>query len=191
VVAIIGNPEQSACGSGEKLVNKVSDPDPKAFLLCPNGTPVFGVMPVEPTQGWNGEPIQLQYGYPGPRGYGYLHVQSNEPRIKQLKNLGFSNFEAFAHLVASNYSHIIDCEQPGRVSLVYDVPGYSFILPVQMVPDKTYWTIITGLPTRRKKETPLWVRREANKCETLSPTPEPRRRFPTLSLPNKSGTQEQ
>jgi hypothetical protein len=137
-----------------------------------------------------GLPIRLEYGIPGPRGYGYAHVVSYEGRLKQFQKLGYQTFEAFAHFVATNYTHIYPGKEPGRYQLACHPPGYSFFIIVQMGTRQQSWTITTGLPSRRIKEAYIWIRK-GGECETPPAVPEPNRRFTTLSLPPKPDAQEQ
>ncbi|HUM08544.1 MAG TPA: hypothetical protein VLT37_06690 [Acidocella sp.] len=161
------------------------------FVGCPSGGFVFGYMPEHKTYGWNGLPIKLQYGYEGPKGYGLLHVEGYSSRIKQLQGLNFGTFEAFAHSVATGYTHIYAAKDPNRFQLAYHQPGYSYYIVVQLCDDPLSWTITTGLPSRPIKANPLWIRKKGDECEPSSTAPEPRSRFTTLSLPQKMGAQGQ
>jgi hypothetical protein len=105
-----------------------------------------------------------------------------------MKQLGFETFPHFVHHVATSYTHIYEGKKPGRYQLVCAAPGYSYYIVVERVADAGFWTIITGLPSRPVKGTPIWERppREAKEAGESEPTPlapEPRRRFTTLSLP--------
>jgi hypothetical protein len=171
-------------------VNHASKRSSSELLCAPSGDQIFGFMPNDlPEHKWEGRPIKLEYGYPGPQGYGYAHVISYEGRIKHFQRLGYPSFEAFAAHVACNYSHVYFGKEPGRYQLACHVPGYTFFIVVQWNEGCQSWTITTGLPSRRIKEEPIWVRK-GSECEPPPAVPEPNRRFTTLSLSPKSDAQE-
>lgn len=161
----------------------MSELDPYSFVKCPAGQVDLGVIENEHagTAGVQGGPIRLQIGYSGKKGFGYLHVQGMEDRIKQLAGMGFKSFGPYCSEVAKNYTRI--CQGGGgRLILVWHKDGYDLELVVEW--KGGFWTIVTGLPMRVERATVLCE--VARKSES-EPTPDvaKRPRFATLSLPKK------
>jgi hypothetical protein len=94
--------------------------------------------------------IRLPEGVPGPNGYGLLHVESNERRMKAIRGLQFAGAEAFIHDIAQNWVAIVAGEN-GRLVLVREIPGYGLRAVVGFTEHNGVpcWSVVTALPARR------------------------------------------
>jgi hypothetical protein len=135
--------------------------------------------------GINEGPIRLEEGYPGPKGYGNLHVEGYEDRMKAIRGISYKSFAEFAFGICQNYTKIGKGDD-GRLLLIWPrlVPAGVFDLRViiQHTNDATdaYWTIVTGIfsrvarceilyeKTREDESVPTSGVAERPRCETLS-----------------------
>jgi hypothetical protein len=159
--------------------------DGKAFVSCPTGGLDFGKVSGEGgiAAGIRCGPIRLQVGYPGSKGFGFLHIQAYSERVKEIAGLGYKSVAEFCAAVGSNFT-IIGAARDGRIVLVWKTSYYDLQLIVQWQ-EEGYWTIVTGIPTRvaRKFEKLCGVMRTGESEPT--PNDAKRSRFATLSLPKK------
>jgi hypothetical protein len=154
------------------------------FLAAPNGTEDFGEVDAVSAAacGVAAGPVRLQHGYEGAEGFGNRHVEAYPARMKQLANLGYPTFAAFAYAVAQSYQRIGDGDR-GRLLLIYRSMGYDLRLVIQHNAQGGFWTIVTGLPYRVARCKILFAVTRTGRSE---PTPSPAdqgSRFATLSLP--------
>lgn len=121
--------------------------------------------------GVTGGPIRLQVGYPGPRGFGNLHVEAHTPRIKQLKELGYGSFLLFCAEVAQNYEAIQQGEND-RLILIREKLGRDLRLIVEYCNQgDAFWTIITGMPYRVSRKKELFRFKEIRREGECEPAP--------------------
>lgn len=160
--------------------------DPDEFLKTPSGSDVFGYVDhsVASDIGYHNGPIKLQNGYPGEKGYGFLHVEGNDRRMKQINGFSFSNFCDYAHFVSSEYDWI-GLGENGRLILVRNCDGYELSLIIQHRPKDGYWSIVTGIPRRVTRAEKLWERMRTGGSEPTPNVVEKRNRLETLTLTKK------
>jgi len=157
--------------------------NPGDFVKCPAGHEDHGLIEPEHAKiaAIEPGPIRLQYGYEGNKGFGYLHVQGMEDRMRQIAGLGFKDFAAYSSAVAKHYTRI--CRGgDGKLVLVWPKDGYDLTLVLQK--KDGFWTVVTGLPKRVERSTKLC---DVARKSGSEPTPDvaKRPRFATLSLPKK------
>jgi hypothetical protein len=162
----------------------VGDLEPFSFVQCPAGHVDHGLIEDAHAAlaGVQPGPIRLQIGYSGKKGFGYLHVQGMEDRMRQITGMGFKGFGPYCSEVAKNYTRICQGDD-GRLMLVWPKDGYNLELVVEWK-EGGFWTVVTGLPKRVERAKVLCE--VARKSES-EPTPyvAKRTRFATLSLPKK------
>ncbi len=129
-------------------------------------------------------PIRLQHGFPGPKGFGYRHVEAYDNRMQQLRNKGFRDFSAFVYDVAQNYDRI-QIGNDNRLILIYPKSGFDLriVLQEKSLAGLDFWTVITGIPSRVSRFPEIY--RKVVQTGESEPTPNDaiRPRFATLSLP--------
>ncbi len=159
----------------------------KQFVVSSSGQTIFGLIDSPEIKsagilpGW----IGLQVGYPGPKGFGARHVESNVDRMKAIRGLGFQSFAQFCEKIASSYTRVGQGEH-GRLVLVLSHNGYEVWLVVEHKPAaiEPFWTIVTGVVSRRARFKLLCeIMRTSGSEPTLNVAK--RTRFETLSLPKK------
>lgn len=162
----------------------MSDLRGRLLVSAPNGTNDFGLIGVDvaASMGRPAGPIRMHYGYPGDNGYGLLHVEGYESRIKQIQNAGFTDFRCFAASICQNYV-IVGEGNSGRFLLIEQRAGYDNYVVVQYDKDM-YWSITTGLPTRVARcKRVVWRSARTGGSELTPSMTETRPRLATLSLP--------
>ena len=93
-------------------------------------------------------PVRLQQGFAGPRGFGALHVEGHEPRVKMFRELGYESFLAFCAEIATSYE-LMQAGEGGRLILVRSRMGRDLRLIVDhRAHEGGFWTVITGMPYR-------------------------------------------
>lgn len=92
-------------------------------------------------------PIRLQQGIPGPKGFGYRHIETAEGRLNQLRRLGFHTCQSFVYAVAQRFQKIGEGGGPNKLALVYRDQGHDLQIIVQHNPGG-FWSVTTGLPYR-------------------------------------------
>lgn len=129
-------------------------------VTAPNGGFLFGSIPEEVAAVCEvpaGE-IRLLNGFQGRdgKGFGLAHLRAKPERTKQLAGLGFSSHERFVWAVCQGYTHVYRDKTEGLV-LVSDLAGHFCKVVVRWNAERTFWSVTTGLPTRRSPdETLLW-----------------------------------
>jgi len=164
----------------------VSEFDPTAFVSTGSGSKDFGFLETEDAQLINrpAGPIRLQHGYPGPKGYGRLHVEGNDNRMKQLAGLKFSTFSGFAEATCSCYTHIY-AGDGDRLIFVREVSGRNWCIVAQYNEQHKCWSISTGI-VRRVERTELLLQKERGGGSEPAPGDTSHRpRFETLTLSNR------
>jgi hypothetical protein len=155
------------------------------FVSCPTGGETFGIIDGEAvrTAGLKPGEIRLQRGYPGPKGFGCLHVESYADRIKTICGLGFRDFPHFCAAVAQRYSKIGKAER-GRLALIMSHAGYECWLITEYKEPASFWTVVTGVVSRTARYELIC---EIERTDGREPTSNvaKRTRFETLSLPKK------
>jgi hypothetical protein len=164
---------QAANGSdqGKHGVARLPDHEVRRFLTSPAlGTVDFGILPdhIARAIGHRAGPIRLQWGIPGPKGFGNSHVEGYPDRVKQITRLGFRTFASFAAKVATNYTKVLDGGYPDKLSLVLRDQGHD--LQIIIRDNGAFWGITTGLPYRVARGKVLW---EVSRTGGSEPTPEP------------------
>jgi hypothetical protein len=98
-------------------------------------------------------PIRLCEGFGGPKGYGQKHIEENEGRIEQLKNLGFRTGTDAVAAVAAGWTSITVANEGNRVVLVLPHRGRQLRLVVQLClsSNGNYWSVVTIIPGRKAK----------------------------------------
>jgi hypothetical protein len=141
-------------------------------LIAPEHAAKCGVQP---------GPIRLQIGYPGKKGFGFLHVQGNEERATNFSGMGFRGFADYCSGVSKNYTRICQGED-GKLVVVWPKGGYDLQLVLQW--RGGFWTVVTGVPKRVERSPKLC---DVARTSGSEPTPDvaKRPRFETLSLPKK------
>jgi hypothetical protein len=160
------------------------DIPPDAFLPAPGGSHDFGFIDADAAKaiGVPAGPIRLQQGYPTDKGFGRLHIESHQQRMKQIQGLGYATVQAFVYEVAQRYT-IIQDGGDGRLILVYRKGGYDLRIVVGW--HETRWNIVTAMPYRESRKPVLYQRVRSDGSEPASGVAEKRPRFATLSLPKK------
>ncbi|WP_323989241.1 hypothetical protein [Nguyenibacter sp. L1] len=161
-----------------------------------NGKDVIGLMPEDFVAGLGTRirVIKFPDGIPGPEGYGFLHVQGYDSRIKQVQGLGYPSIVAYVADVCSGFSVIRKNEKQQkpangpRFLLGKQSPGYEHIVVVELKAD--CWEVVTAIPGRRRREAEIWKREDAGGSEPAPEKPEKLPRFSTLSLPLKGPGQQ-
>jgi len=157
--------------------------DPYSFVKCPAGHVDHGLIERADAEkaGVQAGPIRLQIGYPGKKGFGYLHVQGMDDRIRQINGMGFKDFGAYCSGVAKGYTRICQGDEE-RLVLVWPKEGYDLQLVLEW--KDGFWTIVTGVPKRVDRSPKLC---DVARTSGSEPTPDvaKRPRFATLSLPKK------
>ncbi|PCI38027.1 MAG: hypothetical protein COB46_12335 [Rhodospirillaceae bacterium] len=162
--------------------------DPFEFILTSSGRDELGEIPHEVAVGigYHNGPIKLQRGFPGPKGYGFLHVEKNARRMQLLSDFGFGGFLQFCEFVAQHYDWIGKAKKD-RLIIVREHDGYDFCLFIEhKIKGTDHWSIVTGLPKRISREEKLWVNSRMGGSEPTPCTVEKRIRFETLSLSEKT-----
>jgi hypothetical protein len=163
-------------------VSNLSD-DGKAFVSF-DGRVDLGVVDGAEiaSVGLRAGPIRLQVGYPGPKGFGFLHIRGYPDRVLQIQGMGYKSVVEFCAEIASNFT-IVGRARDERIVVAWRTPYYDLQLILEW--KENYWTIVTGVPARvaRKFEQLCEVVRTSGS----EPTPDvaKRPRFATLSLPKK------
>lgn len=131
--------------------------DPKTLILGPAGLRNLGL--IEPAAAKaakvNSGPIVLQQGYPGPRGWGWVHVTGNADRVKQIASRGFPTPLAYACAVASNWKSLRQGEA-GKIAVFWPIDGFE--LGLALTWKAKFWSITTMLPFRSNKQPVLYER---------------------------------
>ncbi len=106
-------------------------------------------------------PIRLAEGIAGPKGYGLLHLQSNESRMTQINGLKFAGAVEFCVDIAVNWTEIRQGEK-NRLILIRPFMGYGLRGIVEWTSHKGAgcWCMTTAIPGRvRGPETVLYVKK--------------------------------
>lgn len=90
-------------------------------------------------------PIRLQQGIHGPRGFGKWHIESTPGRMAQISNLGFPSCERFVYSVARNFQRIGDARD-GKLALIFSKNEHDLQVIIRF--NRTFWSVVTGLPYR-------------------------------------------
>lgn len=157
------------------------------FLECPTGGVIFGLVggPEVREAGITAGEIRLQSGYPGPKGFGCLHVEGYADRIKTICGLGFRDFPHFCAEVGTRYGRVGRAER-NRIALIMAHDGYECWLIVEWktTAEQQFWTIVTGVVSRTAR---CDIICEVVRTDGREPPPNvaKRTRFETLSLPKK------
>lgn len=101
--------------------------------------------------------IRLPLGTKGSRGFGLLHIETNENRMKSIKGLGFSTATEFVAEVAAEWDVILEGDN-NRLVLAKEKSGYDLRLIVQefVRGEKRYWSVSTGIVSRVVRGTILY-----------------------------------
>lgn len=129
--------------------------DPTTLILAPGSLRDLGTIDAAAAAacGVQKGPIRLLNGYPGPKGWGWRHVQSNPDRVKMIGRRGYSTSLAFACAVAENWRSI-HLAEVGRLTLVWHQNGFDLAIAVQW--DAGFWSITTMLPFRAINQPKLY-----------------------------------
>lgn len=159
--------------------------DGKVFVSC-EGSIDFAVLDTPETRAANIAigPIRLQVGYPGEKGFGYLHIQQRADRIKQIQGAGYPGAPEFCLAVARKFTSV-GSVRDGRLVLVWETAHYEHQLILQWVGEGGFWTIVTGVPSRVARRFTLICKVARTSGSEPTPLVAKRPRFATLSLPKK------
>lgn len=107
-------------------------------------------------------PIRLFDGVPGAKGYGLLHIESNEHRMKQIAGLGYKSASAFVADVATGWTKIIRGEDERSLVLVRPKGGYDLRIVVRPQASElgTIWSVTTGIPSRVARGDVLYEKKD-------------------------------
>lgn len=103
-------------------------------------------------------PIRLQYGYPGPKGWGEAHITSNTHRMKLLAGFGHHDAKSFVLHVCENWTCIRPADK-GRMMLCQRDRGYEYVVVIQekvSANGTRFWSVVTAIAGGYRKEPVLY-----------------------------------
>ena len=133
------------------------------FVLTRNGSKNFGEISVEIARRIQRQAgkIRLRIGEQeanSERGYGEKHIERPK-RIKEIKQLGFTNARDFVAFIAENYDAIYEGAQGSLVLYKKSVHHTVIVSRLEPSVDGDFWDVKTAYITRKdskKNKKPLW-----------------------------------